>query len=529
MLPRVEGLLGENQPGLSVESQASSAAVGGQPALLRMRGIRKRFPGVVALDGVDLEVDRGEVHVLLGENGAGKSTLMKILAGACPMDAGEILLDGRAVEIRTPRQALGLGIATIYQELALVPELSVAENIVLGSEPVVGMGVIDRVALNRTASQVLEDLGSSIDPGTRVARLSLAEQQMVEVAKALSVEARVLVMDEPTSALTESEIERLFATIRPLKQRGVAVIYISHRLQEIAAVGDRVTVLRDGRHVATRAAATAPLPGLIRLMADRDLGEHFPKRTGSPGEVLLAVEGLSRGRTLRGISFELRAGEVLGIAGLVGAGRTELARALFGVDGFDRGEVRVRGRCVRIRSPRDAIRLGLGFLSEDRKKEGLILSESVRANVSLPNLDRVSRLGLLDRVAEADLAVRFVDALRIKLAGIEQGARQLSGGNQQKVVLAKWLAREADILIFDEPTRGIDVAGKVEIYKLINQLTARGAAVLMISSELPEVLAMSDRILVMRAGSIVAELARGEADQETVLALALGHQATAAS
>ena len=513
---------------MSAENHASSAA-GGQPPLLRMRGIHKRFPGVVALDGVDLEVRRGEVHVLLGENGAGKSTLMKILAGACPKDAGEIQLDGRVVEIRTPRRALELGIATIYQELALVPQLSAAENILLGSEPLLGLGVIDRGALDQRATRALGDLGAGIDPETPVVRLSLAERQMVEVAKALSVEARVLVMDEPTSALTESEIERLFATIRRLKQRGVAVVYISHRLQEIAEIGDCVTVLRDGRNVATRQPATSSLPELIRLMADRDLAEHFPKRTVSPGEVLLKVDGLSRAPVLRDISFELRAGEVLGIAGLVGAGRTELARALFGVDRMDAGEVRVRGRRVRIRSPRDAIRLGLGFLSEDRKKEGLVLSGSVRANVALPNLDRVSRLGMLDRAAEAGLARRFVEALHIKLVGIEQRAQELSGGNQQKVVLAKWLAREADILIFDEPTRGIDVAGKVEIYKLINELTARGAGVLMISSELAEVVAMSDRILVMRAGTVVGELARAEADQQTLLALALGHQTAAAS
>jgi ribose transport system ATP-binding protein len=497
----------------------------GEPGLaLRMRGIRKAFPGVVALDGVDLDVRRGEVHVLLGENGAGKSTLMKILSGALDRDAGEIQIEGQSVGIRGPRHAQELGISIIYQEFNLIPQLSAAENIFLGREPVLaaGTGIVDRRRLRADAGRLLGELGVRFDPATPVRDLGIAQQQMVEVAKALSFQARILIMDEPTSALTETEIHELFATIGRLTARGVAVIYISHRLEEVARIGHRVSVLRDGRHVATRDVAGLAIPEMVRLMANRELKEHFPKIRAPRGEELLRVERLGRGKALREVSFNLHRGEVLGIAGLLGAGRTELARAIMGADRPDSGRVLIRGQEVRVRAPADAIRRGVGFLPEDRKTQGLVLGLPVRGNIALPNLRRLSRLGVVDRAGETGLARRFVDELRIKTPGVEQLVMLLSGGNQQKVVLGKWLAADVDVLIVDEPTRGIDVGAKVEIYHLMNQLTARGVGILMISSELPEVLGMSDRILVMHQGRVAAELEAAGATQEQVLHAALG-------
>jgi ribose transport system ATP-binding protein len=492
------------------------------PLSIRMRGIRKTFPGVLALDGVDLEVRAGEVHVLLGENGAGKSTLMKILSGAIPKDAGEIELLGRRVEIEGPAHAQALGIRIIYQEFNLIPQLSAAENVFLGKEPTLGGGVLDRRRMVREAERLLAELGVRIDPTRAVRELGVAQQQMVEVAKALSGEARILIMDEPTSALTEAEIHELFATISRLTARGVAVIYISHRLEEVERVGHRVTVLRDGRLVATHRVGEVSIAHLIRLMANRELTEHFPKKRVPPGAELLRVEGLTRAGLVRDVSFTLRAGEVLGVAGLLGAGRTELARAIMGADPLDAGRVIVKGRQVRVRGPRDAIRRGVGFLPEDRKTQGLVLELAVGRNLALPSTKRLSRLGVVDAGAERALAGRWVEELRIKTPGLEQKVALLSGGNQQKVVLGQWLAADVDVLIMDEPTRGIDVGAKVEIYQLMNRLTAQGAGILMISSELPEVLGMSDRILVMRQGRIVAEMQAVGVTQERVLAAALG-------
>lgn len=490
--------------------------------VLALRGIRKAFPGVVALDGVDLDLHAGEVHVLLGENGAGKSTLMKIISGAVPRDAGEIQVDGAAVEIAGPRHAQSLGIGIIYQEFNLVPHLSAAENIFLGREPSLAPGVIDQARLLREGQRQLNDLGVTIAADAIVSRLSVAQQQMVEVAKALSLNARVLIMDEPTSALTDQEIRELFATIGRLKTRGVAIAYISHRMEELFAIGDRVTVLRDGRHVGTRKISETTMAELVRLMVGRDLHEHFPKQKAAPGAEALRVEHLERRGVLHDISFTLRRGEVVGLAGLMGSGRTELARAIFGADPIDGGRVFIRGEEQKITSPRAAIDLGLGFLTEDRKAQGLVLVLSVQENVCLPSVARFSRLGLMQPACEAAAAQERIDRLRIKTPGPHQRVLNLSGGNQQKVVLGKWLTTEADILIFDEPTRGIDVGAKVEIYQLINQLAARGAAVLMISSELPEILGMSDRILVMHGGRIAGEFAAGEATQEKLLAAALG-------
>ncbi len=491
------------------------------PELLRMTGIRKAYPGVEALAGVDFDLRAGEVHVLLGENGAGKSTLMKILSGAERKDAGEIRIAGQRVEVEGPRHAQRLGVSTIYQELNLVPWLSVAENVFLGREPG-RFGLVDRARQRQKTRDLLAALGLTLDPDRSVGTLGIAQRQMVEVAKALSVDARILIMDEPTSSLTEAEIHELFAAIARLTARGAGVIYISHRLEEVARIGHRVSVLRDGRHVATRAVSEVDVPELVRLMANRELKEHLPRRRDAPGEELLRVEGLSRHGVLDGVSFTLRRGEVVGIAGLLGAGRSELARALVGADRPDAGRVTARGSALRARGPRDGVRAGIGLLPEDRKLEGLVLGLSLRENISLPNLVRLTRNGFVQGGRETALARRYVDELRIKTPGVEQRAALLSGGNQQKVVLSKWLAAQVDVLIMDEPTRGIDVAGKVEIYELMNRLTAAGAGILMISSELPEILGMSDRILVMRQGRIVAQFAAGQATQESVLGAALG-------
>jgi ribose transport system ATP-binding protein len=489
-----------------------------------MQGIRKAFPGVVALDGVHLEVARGEVHVLLGENGAGKSTLMKILSGAIASDAGQVELDGRPVSIQGPAHAQALGVRIIYQEFNLVPQLSAAENIFLGREPVMALGLVDRARLEREARERLGALGVPVDVTRPVRELGVAQQQMVEVAKALLGDARVLIMDEPTSALTASEIDTLFAAISGLTARGVAVVYISHRLAEVGRIGDRVTVLRDGKNVATRAVGEVGLAELIRLMANRELKEHYPRRRTPAGEELLRVEGLSAGM-LRDVGFSLHRGEIVGLAGLLGAGRTELARAITGADPPEAGRVTIKREAVRCRAPRDAIRRGLGFLPEDRKTQGLVLERSVRENIALPSARRLSPFGFVDGKRERRLASREVEDLRIKTPGLEQRVVLLSGGNQQKVVLGKWLGAEVDVLIMDEPTRGIDVGAKIEIYEEMNRLTARGAGILMISSELPEVLGMSDRILVMREGRIVAEMPAAGASQEQVLRAALGQPA----
>jgi ribose transport system ATP-binding protein len=495
----------------------SSAA----PAL-RMAGIRKQFPGVVALDGVDLEVGRGEVHVLLGENGAGKSTLMKILSGALPKDSGSIEIGGALVEIEGPRHAQALGVSIIYQEFNLVPQLSAADNIFLGREPASALGVVDAARAHSRARALLDGLGVKVDTRVPVRELGVAQQQMVEVAKALSGDARILIMDEPTSALTDAEIEQLFATIGRLTASGVAIIYISHRMQEVQRVGHRVTVLRDGRRVATHEVAAVSIAELVRLMANRELTEHFPKRRVEPGELVLRATNLTRGKALRDCSLTLRRGEVVGLAGLLGAGRTELARAIVGADALESGSVEVKGRAVLARGPGEVIERGVGLVPEDRKTQGLVLGLSVQRNLALPSARRLSKLGVVDARSEAELAEREIQDLRIKTPSPAQPVALLSGGNQQKVVLGKWLGANVDVLILDEPTRGIDVGAKVEIYELMNRLTAQGAAILMISSELPEVLGMSDRILVMHQGRIAAELLASEASQEKVLAAALG-------
>jgi ribose transport system ATP-binding protein len=491
------------------------------PPVLQMRGMSKRYPGARALNGANLEVHRGEVLVLIGENGAGKSTLMKILSGAVRADAGEILLDGDRVELDSPLRARKLGISTIYQELSLVPHLSVAENIFLGKTPTWWAGIVDSRRMRQEARRILDALGVSIDCDVPVHGLRLAQQQMVEVARALSDNARILVMDEPTSALSQREVEQLFATIARVISNGVAVIYISHRMDEVFRIGHRVTVLRDGSHVATRDIEDVTAAELVRLMANREVSEQYPRRHHARGEELLRVDRLDGGG-LKEISFALHRGEILGIAGLVGAGRTRLARAIVGADPVGERRLVVRGSAQRIDSPADAARAGIGFLPEDRKQQGLVLPLSVERNISISHLSALARFGVVNQPKEHGEAESAIASLRIRTPGSDQLVLNLSGGNQQKVVLGKWLAAHADILIFDEPTRGIDVAARQDIYVLMNQLVENGAGLIMISSDLPEVLGMSDRILVMRGGRMISELGAHEATDAAVLQAALG-------
>lgn len=505
--------------------------------LLEMRDITKTFPGVRALNRVCFTCFKGEVHALVGENGAGKSTLMKILAGAIQPDTGTILLRGQPVHLRDPHTAQALGISTIYQEFNLLPYMSVAENILLGREPCTRWGWLDTAECNRLARQALELLDTRIDVRQPVYRLNVAQQQLVEIAKALSWKAELIIMDEPSAALTGAELERLFEIIAKLKARGVTMIYVSHRLEEVFHIADRVTVLRDGANVGTLAVAEANEAQIIHMMVGRELGQMYPPRGQPPGEVVLEVRGLTTadGR-VRDVSLQLRAGEIVGLAGLVGSGRTELARAIFGADLIASGEVLLRGQRCAPADPARAIASGLGFVSEDRKAEGLVLGLSVRENIALPSLDERQRLGFVRERLERMVVTQAVSELQIRTPSIEQPVQYLSGGNQQKTVLAKWLtigARDNGrgmlenrkgpaVILFDEPTRGIDVGAKAEIYALMRALADQGKAILMISSELPEILGMSDRVLVMRDGRLVGELAAGEASEEAILRLAAG-------
>ncbi len=501
-------------------SPGRETAVAGAP-LLRLDGVRKAFPGVLAVREANLEVRAGEVHALVGENGAGKSTLVRIVTGAHEADEGTFELDGAPARWSSPPAAAAAGIAAIYQELDLVPALSVRANLFLGRETA-RLGFLAAAEERRLAREALARLGLDLDPGTRVDDLEVAPQQLVAIARALLAEARLLVMDEPTAALASAEVERLFAVIRELRGRGIGVVFVSHRLDEVMAIADRVTVMRDGATLGTWPVSELTRERLVELMVGRPLDQEFPKVRAAFGPEVLAVHDLSGGR-VRGASFAVRAGEVLGIAGLVGAGRTDLARLVFGADALERGEIMLDGRPVAIRSPRDAIHRGICLLTEDRKAQGLVLGLSARDNFALPNLDRWSPFGWIRRGRELSAFERFVASLRIRLSGPGQPARDLSGGNQQKLLLARWLERDSRVLIFDEPTRGIDVGAKHEIYLLINELAARGKAIVMISSEMPEVLGMSDRILVMRRGRIAGEIpdAAG-ATQELLLRMAVG-------
>ncbi len=494
------------------------------PVTLRLKGISKSFPGVRALADVQLEVAKGEVHALLGENGAGKSTLMKILYGIYQADTGTIELNGQVVTIGDPHQAQQLGISMVHQELSLVPGLDVARNIFLGREPLSRYGTIAWPELYRAAKTLLGQLGIKLSPHTLVRRLSVAQQQMVEIAHALSWKPSVLILDEPTSSLTHQEIGELFRIVRELKASGVAVLYISHRLDELTQIADRATVLRDGHFVATVDVNEVDVPELIRMMVGRSLEQQFPKVAASLGSEVLRVEGLSRQGSFNEVSFHLRAGEVVGLAGLVGAGRSEVARALFGADPKDCGTILVAGKQVTIRSPQDAIAAGIGLIPEDRKAQGLVLVSSVKVNTTLTALAELSPFGIVQGAKRNAVAQKAVADLRIRTPNIQFRVRNLSGGNQQKVVIAKWLAKKPKVLIFDEPTRGIDVGAKVEVYNLMNALAKEGVGILLISSELPEVLGMSDRVLVMHEGQLVANLGRADATQEVVMSYASGEQ-----
>ncbi len=486
----------------------------------------KAFAGVKALRSVSFELRAGEVHALIGENGAGKSTLIKIITGAVKPDAGTIKVRGALVPQIDPRISRSLGIAAIYQQPSLFPDLTVAENIALALESGGQWRRLDWKARGRRATELLKRAGASIDPERLVATLSMPEQQLVEIAKAIGAEARIMIMDEPTASLTEREAGSLFQVIARLRSEGVGVIYISHRLEEIATVADRVTVLRDGESIATKRMDEVDRAELIHMMVGRELSSLFPKREIALGEVVLEVcDVSSRAAGVRHISLHVRKGEILGIAGLVGSGRTQLAETIFGLTPAESGRIWLRGQSVEIRSPEDAIRRGIGYVPEDRPRHGVILEMSIAANASLGNLKRVSRYGLIDRAQERELAEDFARQLRIKTPSVEMEAGALSGGNQQKVALARWLAIDPAVLILDEPTQGVDVGSKSEIHALMADLAARGLAIIMISSELPELLGMSDRIAVMHAGEIRGTLDRADATQQSILALALGHAA----
>jgi inositol transport system ATP-binding protein len=496
--------------------------------LLRMSGISKRFPGVLALENVDLTVGKGEIHALLGENGAGKSTLLKILAGAQPPDSGAIEIADEAVTFASPHAAQLQGIVTIYQEFTLAPNMTVAENVFIGREPGPALFVNWRRMAAETRA-ITRRIGLDANPMTLVRELSVAEQQMVEIARALSMRSRLIVMDEPTSALSRAEVEKLFRIVRDLKAQGLSVIFVTHRLEEVFEICDRYTVMRDGRLVGTGAVADIDVDGIIRLMVGRQVNALFAHREDqTSGEVALEVQGLSRrgnardpsATVLADVSLNVHKGEILGIAGLVGAGRTEMARAVFGADPFDKGRILVEGRPVAIASPQEAIRHGIGLVPEDRKQQALFLSLAIRMNLSMAALDRVGKWRFfVDEARETALVEEYRKALNIRMASPEQQIANLSGGNQQKVVLARWLALRPKVLIVDEPTRGIDVGAKVEVHNLLFDMARAGIAVIAISSELPEILAVSDRIVTMREGRVTGEVRRVDADQESLMSL----------
>ncbi|OLF12399.1 D-xylose ABC transporter ATP-binding protein [Actinophytocola xinjiangensis] len=492
--------------------------------LLEVRDVTKSFGSVAAVRGCSFGLPPGEVHALVGENGAGKSTIVKMLAGVHRPDTGTLLVDGEPVEFGGPADAMDAGIAVIYQEPTLFGDLSVAENIAMGRQPRGRFGIIDRRRMRRTATELFARLGVHLDPGRPARGLSIADQQIVEIAKAIGGRARILVMDEPTAALSSVEVERLFAVVRALREEGAAVLFISHRFEEITALCDRVTIMRDGAHVSTDPLADLTVEEMVRRMVGRDLDALFPKQDVEPGAVVLEVDGLAREGVFRDVTFEVRAGEIVALAGLVGAGRSEVVQAVFGVDGRDAGTVRVNGKRVRPHSSRAAMAAGMALVPEDRRQQGLVMDLSIQRNVTLPRSGALARFGLLGGGAERREAAHWTERLRTRYGRLADPVRTLSGGNQQKVVLAKWLATAPRVLIVDEPTRGIDVGTKAEVHRLMSALAAEGVAVLMVSSELPEVLGMADRVLVMREGRLVADLPRAEATEESIMLAAMGQE-----
>ncbi len=491
--------------------------------LLLMEGIDKSFPGVHALNQCRFDLRSGEVHALVGENGAGKSTMMKVLAGIYPKDSGRILYKGKEVEVPNPKAAQLLGISMIHQELNLMNHLTVAQNIFIGREPRQRVNfMLDEKEINEKSRQLLEMMHLKLDPRTKVADLTVAKQQMVEIAKALSFNSEVLIMDEPTAALTDTEIAELFRIIRQLRDKGVGIIHISHRLEELKQISERITVMRDGRYIDTVQTQEVTIDRIISMMVGRTIYESAPELPEKPNqEVVLEVKNLNRGNVLKNINFNLKKGEILGFAGLMGAGRTEVARAIFGADPFDSGEVYVQGQKVQIKSPGDAVNHGIGYLSEDRKRYGLALGMDVETNMVLAAFKNfLGALGWVNQTKIRETATHYVNALKVKTPNLQQKVKNLSGGNQQKVVIGKWLTRDCNVLIFDEPTRGIDVGAKSEIYRLLNDLAQQGKSIIMISSELPEILRMSHRVIVMCEGRITGELNAGEATQERIMTYA---------
>jgi ribose transport system ATP-binding protein len=496
-----------------------------EPLLLKVENISKSFPGVLALDKMNMDLRKGEVHAIVGENGAGKSTLMKILSGVYQPDEGKIYYKDKETRIEDPHDAQLKGISIIYQELNLAPHLTVAQNIFLGREPLLYHSVLDRKKQNELAVNILKTLNLEINPETLVKDLGVSKKQMVEIAKALSCKSEILIMDEPTSALSESEIDELFKVIHQLRKEGVGIFYISHRLEELKHIVDRISIIRDGKLIGTHDYGSLTLDEIISKMVGRTLQDKFPHRDIKIGEKVLEVKNLYRKDELEDIHFSLNKGEILGIAGLMGAGRTELARALFGADKIDKGNIYIDGKEVAINSPRGAIKEFLGFITEDRKKDGLAMTLTVDDYIVLANVKNVSNgLGIISKKKKREVGIRFTNDLKIKTPSLQQKVNKLSGGNQQKVVLAKWLCRKTKILIMDEPTRGIDVGAKFEVYELMNQLVSEGMCIIMISSELPEIIGMSDRILVLCNGRVSGEISKHEATQERILSMATGLQ-----
>jgi ribose transport system ATP-binding protein len=488
--------------------------------LILMEGIEKSFPGVQALRGCRFELFAGEVHALIGENGAGKSTLMKILAGVYEKDGGTITIRGKPAEIHTTREAQALGIGIIHQELNLMKHLTAAQNIFIGRERKDGAGfLVDDKEINRKAEELFKLINLNLDPRMQVANLTVAQQQMIEIAKALSFNSDVLIMDEPTSALSESEIEELFKVIRDLRTKGKGIVYISHRMDELRRICDRVTVMRDGQYIAATPMNEITTEQIIAQMVGREIYEtHHPHENTAENEVILEVKGLNRGRFVRDVSFQLHKGEILGFAGLMGAGRTETMRLIFGADPMDSGEIFVKGQKASVKQPKDAVQQGIGYLSEDRKRYGLALSMSVKVNTVMASLEKFLKpFGVIDEVKSRQVSVQYVERLNTKTPSIDQLTKNLSGGNQQKVVIGKWLVRDTDVLIFDEPTRGIDVGAKSEIYKLLNELADEGKGIIMVSSELPEILRMSHRVAVMCEGRITGILNAEDCTQEKIM------------
>ncbi|WPE21488.1 sugar ABC transporter ATP-binding protein [Shinella zoogloeoides] len=494
--------------------------------LVRLSGIRKNFAGVQALKGVDFDLKAGEVHALVGENGAGKSTLMRVLAGEIAPTSGTVSLNGEAVQLSGPRDATGRGISVIHQELALAPDLTVAENIFLGRLP----GFVNHAALRKAAREILDRLGFSIDPAVQAGRLTVAHQQVVEIAKALSNKARIIVFDEPTAVLANSDAERLLAIIRELRANGTGVVYISHRLNEVFDLSDRITVMKDGSHVETLATSATDVDAVIARMVGRQMAALFPPKDGrAPGEVVVDARNLTRGRKVRDVSFTVRAGEVVGLGGLVGSGRTEVARLVFGADRMDSGTVELKGKPLHLSSPRQAVHAHIGLVPEDRKEQGVILDAPIRINTTLAKIRSVTRFGFLDVSKERKVATALGKDMRLKASSVDAPVSSLSGGNQQKVALAKWFHADCDLLILDEPTRGVDVGAKSEIYNLINDLAKAGKAVLVISSEHQELFGICDRILVMAEGAIVGELTEAAFTEQQLLTLAMTQTARARS